>query len=146
MIARRAFAVALLALAAPAFAQPSSGGGNSGASRAQQRLTSADSFVPMPTFSTAVVVHSRARGTIVVDAGLDVPDATLRRRARSLQPRLVDALRTALSTYAATYHREQAAPDPDTLSRLMQGAVDRTLGTNGARVLLANIIYQRRAA
>lgn len=143
MIVRRAFAIALLALAAPAFAQPSANG-SGGASREQQRLTSADSFVPMPTFSTAVVVRSQSRGTLVVDAGLDVPDAALRRRVRGLQPRLVDALRTALSTYASTYHRERSAPDPDTLARLMQAAVDRTIGAPGARLLLANVIYQRR--
>lgn len=145
MIGRRAFACALFALAAaPALAQPSSGG-SGGASREQQRLTSADSFVPLPTLSTAVLAHSRARGTIVVDIGLDVPDATLRRRVQSLQPRLVDALRTALSTYAATYYRHRTAPDPETITRLMQTAVNRTMGGAGARVLLANVIYQHRA-
>ncbi len=143
MIARRAFAFALIAcVAAPnAPAQPSSGG----ATREQQRLTSADSFVPLPTLSTAVVVDSRARGTIVVDVGLDVPDEALRRRVQSLQPRLVDAVRTALSSYAGTYYRIRTAPDPDTMTRLMQSAVNRTMGAPGARLLLANVIYQQRA-
>ncbi len=61
-------------------------------------------------------------------------------------PRLRDALRTALATYAGTYYRDRTAPDPSQVSRLMQQAVDRTLGAPGARVLLANIIYQQRAA
>jgi flagellar basal body-associated protein FliL len=143
MFMRRAVLAAFVAalVAAPAYAQPSGGGD---ATREQQRLTSADSYVPLPTFSTAVVTMGRARGTLVVDVGLDTPDAALRARAQSLQPRLVDALRSALSTYASTYYRDRTAPDPDTLARLMQNAVNRTLGQNGARLLLSNLIYQHR--
>lgn len=143
MFMRRAVLAAIFAatVVAPAYAQPSGGGD---ASRESQRLTSADSYVPLPTFSTAVVTMGRARGTLVVDVGLDAPDAALRSRAQSLQPRLVDALRSALATYAGTYYRDRTAPDPDTLSRLMQSAVNRTLGSQGARLLLSNLVYQRR--
>jgi hypothetical protein len=77
--------------------------------------------------------------------GLDVPDAALRRRARLNAPRLNDAMLTALSTYASTYYRDRTAPEPAVLTRLMQQAADRVLGAPGARVLLANLIYQRRA-
>lgn len=77
--------------------------------------------------------------------GLDIPDADLRLRARLNAPRLRDTLRTALSTYASTYYRDRTSPDPEELTRLMQQAVDRTLGAAGARVLMVNIIYQRRA-
>ena len=58
--------------------------------------------------------------------------------------RVIVPLRTALATYASTYYRDRTAPDPAQMTRLMQQAVDRVLGTSGARVLLANIIYQRR--
>jgi hypothetical protein len=75
--------------------------------------------------------------------GLDVTDAALRQRARLNGPRLRDALRTALATYASTFYRDRTAPDPEELTRLLQQSVDRTLGAQGARVLLANIIYQR---
>jgi hypothetical protein len=126
--------------AAPAFAQPSPGTSNQDR---QQRLTSAESFVPMPTFSAGVIQRNASRGTLIVDMGLDVPDAELRRRARANEPRLRDALRTALSTYAVTYYRDRTAPDPATIARLMQQAVDRTLGAQGARVLMVNILYQR---
>lgn len=143
MLPRRAFMTAVLfAAAAPlAFAQPSSGGGD--ASREQQRLTSAESYIPMPTLSTAVLANSRARGMLVVDLGVDAPDAALRGRIAAMRPRVIDALRTALSTYASTYYRDRTAPDPDTLTRLMQTAVDRTMGRTGARLLLSNIVYQR---
>lgn len=135
-------ALALLAApAAPVVAQPPAPE-QAPASR-QERLTSAESYVPVPTLSASVLLRYSARGTIVVDMGLDIPDADLRRRAQLNGPRVRDALRTALATYASTYYRDRTAPDPAALTRLMQQATDRTLGAPGARVLLVNIIYQR---
>jgi hypothetical protein len=96
----------------------------------------------MPTFSAGILRRSTAGGTLVVDMGLDIPDETLRRRAQMNEPRLRDALRTALSNYASSYHRDNAAPDPMTIARLMQQSVDRTLGGAGARVLMVNVLYQ----
>lgn len=140
-------AVVLLAgFAAPAMAA----GGGSGSSSAQQqpasrqdRLTSAESYVPMPTLSAGVLQRNMNQGTMVVDMGLDIPDETLRRRALLNAPRLRDALRTALASYSSVYYRVQTAPNPAELTRQMQMSVDRVLGAQGARVLLANIIYQR---
>jgi hypothetical protein len=129
------------ALAAPAGAQ-TAGPEQAPASR-QERLTSAVSFVPQPTLSASVLLRYSARGTIVLDMGLDIPDPALRRRAQVNGPRVRDALRTALATYATTYYRDRTAPDPATLKRLLQQATDRTLGQTGAQVLLVNIIYQR---
>jgi hypothetical protein len=138
------FAVAFAVFAGPAMA---SGGGaapeQAPASR-QERLTSAESFVPLPTLSAGVLQRSSTLGTIVVDMGIDVPDEALRRRAQLNAPRLRDALRTALATYASTYYRDRTAPDPTVLTRIMQQQIDRVLGAQGARVLLVNIIYQRR--
>jgi hypothetical protein len=48
-----------------------------------------------------------------------------------------------LANYASVYYRVHTAPSPTELTRQMQMAVDRVLGAQGARVLLANIIYQR---
>jgi len=143
MFRRRAFLIAVAALvSASALAQPSS---SSSQDRGNNRaLTSAESYVPLPTLSAGVMSRRTRGGTFVVDVGLDVPDSSLRARARSSGPRLQDALRTALSTYANTYYRQNAAPDPATLARLLQGAVDRTLGARGARLLLANVVYQGR--
>jgi hypothetical protein len=91
-----------------------------------------------------VIQRNDNQGTIVVDMGLDIPDADLRRRAQLNAPRLRDALRTALANYSSTYYRVRTAPDPTELTRQMQVAVNRVLGARGARVLLANIIYQVR--
>ncbi len=99
--------------------------------------------MPMPTFSAGVLQRNDNQGTMVVDMGLDIPDAALRRRAQLNAPRLRDALRTALANYSSVYYRVQTAPNPTELTRQMQIAVDRVLGAEGAQVLLANIIYQR---
>jgi len=139
-------AVALLALAGPAVATGGSGGSTQAQAPAtrQERLTSAESFVPMPTLSAGVLQRNANRGMLVVDMGLDIPDAELRRRAQVNAPRLRDALRTALATYASTYYRDRTAPNPTELTRQFQLAINRTLNAEGARVLLVNIIYQRR--
>lgn len=126
-----------------------SGSGSSGAPQQapatrQERLTSAETYLPMPTFSAGVLQRNQNQGTIVVDMGLDIPDAALRRRAQLNAPRLRDALRTALATYSSVYYRVRTAPNPTELTRHMQAAVDRVLGAEGARVLLANIVYQRQ--
>lgn len=151
MFARLAIAAALfftVCLAPPAFA--AGGGSSSSATQQQQapatrqeRLTSAETYLPMPTLSAGVLQRNANQGTIVVDMGLDIPDAALRRRAQLNAPRLRDALRTALATYSSVYYRVHTAPSPAELTRQMQMAVDRVLGAQGARVLLANIIYQR---
>lgn len=108
----------------------------------QERLTSAESYLPLPTLSASVLQRHAHRGTLVVDMGLDIPDAALRQRARLRAPRLRDALRTALATYASTYYRDRTAPDPAALTRLMELAVNGALDGPGARVLLVNVIYQ----
>ncbi|MFZ2028800.1 MAG: hypothetical protein WAU68_00705 [Vitreimonas sp.] len=134
----------------PALAAGSgSGSGGEGSSEQapasrQERLTSADSWLPMPTLSAFILNRASIDSTIIVDMGIDVPDATLRRHANANGPRVRDALRTALTTYANTYYRSHTAPDPATITRLLQQAVDQTLGAQGGRVLLVNIMFQRR--
>ncbi len=135
-------ALALFA-ASPAAASGSGAQQQAPASR-QERLTSAETYMPMPTLSAGVLQRNSNLGTIVVDMGLDIPDGDLRRRAQLNAPRLRDALRTALATYSSTYYRARTAPDPTELTRQMQVAVNRVLGAPGARVLLANIIVQGR--
>ncbi len=140
--------VALLVFAAAAAPALASGGGSSGAPQQapatrQERLTSAETYLPMPTLSAGVLQRNSNQGTMVVDMGLDIPDADLRHRAVMNAPRIRDALRTALATYSSVYYRVHTAPNPTELTRQMQMSVDRVLGAPGARVLLANIIYQR---
>lgn len=144
---RSAIVAMLFVLVSPAPALATGGSGGSSQQQApasrQERLTSAESFVPVPTLSAAVLQRHASLGTIVVDMGLDIPDAELRRRAQLNGPRVRDALRSALAAYSSTYYRDRTAPDPAALTRLLQNSVDRVLGAQGARVLLVNIIYQR---
>lgn len=142
---RLIIAIFFATLAGPAAAAGGGGSQQQAPATRQERLTSAVSFVPMPTLSAGVLQRNASLGTIVVDMGLDVPDEALRNRVQLNAPRLRDSLRTALATYASTYYRDRTAPDPATLARLMQQSVDRVLGAQGARVLMVNIIYQRRA-
>lgn len=140
--------VALLVFAAAAAPALASGGGSSSSAQQapatrQERLTSAETYLPMPTLSAGVLQRNSNQGTMVVDMGLDIPDADLRHRAVMNAPRVRDALRTALATYSSVYYRVHTAPNPTELTRQMQMSVDRVLGAPGARVLLANIIYQR---
>jgi flagellar basal body-associated protein FliL len=141
--------LAIVMFAASVVPATAAGGGSSSSASAQQapatrqeRLTSAETYLPMPTFSAGVLQRNSNQGTMVVDMGLDIPDADLRRRALLNAPRLRDALRTALANYSSVYYRVHTAPSPTELTRQMQMAVDRVLGAPGARVLLANIIYQ----
>jgi hypothetical protein len=74
---------------------------------------------------------------------LDVPDAALRARVTGLMPRLRDALRQALTTYASAFMQPNMAPDADRIVAVMQSAVERTFGQPGARVLLIDLMMQR---
>ncbi len=143
-VSRRALWFGVFASVAGPAAATGSGSQQQAPATRQERLTSAETYHPMPTLSAGVLQRYSTRGTLVVDCGLDVPDAELRRRVRLNDPRLRDALRTALASYANTYYRDRSAPDPAALTRMMQQAIDRVLGASGAQLLLANIIYQRR--
>lgn len=134
----------LLIAAFAAFAAPSAFAQPQAAPDRQQRLTSAESYLPLPTLSAGVMGRYATSGTLVLDMGIDVQEAALRDRARVSQPRLVDGLRSALSSFANTYYRDRTVPDLVVLTRLLQASVDRTLGRPGARVLLTNLLYQGR--
>ncbi len=119
------------------------GGKSAPEPRGQRRLTSSPAYVPAPTLSAPLTSGYRFAGLLVVDVGFDVPDAKLRARVERMQPRLTDALRTALADYASTRFHVGAAPDADKIARTLQAATDRALAEPGARVLLANVMVQQ---
>jgi DNA-3-methyladenine glycosylase II len=98
-----------------------------------------DAQADLETAMTALVARDARLKPILAATGMPA----LRRRAQLNAPRLRDAIRTALANYSSVYYRVRTAPSPTELTRQMQAAVDRVLGAPGARVLLANIIYQR---
>jgi flagellar basal body-associated protein FliL len=146
---RRMFRSALLAaaLAVPlAFAPAALAAGKTKGApndEAARRISAAESYIPQFGLSATVSANYSRAGMIMVDAGLDVPDAALRARLSKSGPRVRDALRSAIAEYANTHFRPGGSPDPDTIARMMQIAIDREVGQPGAKVLLANVIVQR---
>jgi hypothetical protein len=128
-----------LAFAGPA--QAAGGAAKSGdVGRTAQRLTSAESYVPLPTIVIGVRVSGGGLGVMSVDLGLDVPDQKFRQQASATMPRLRDAMRAAASDYALVAYRAGSPPDPERIAMMLQTAVDRALGKPGAKVVLANIL------
>ncbi|WP_300544022.1 hypothetical protein [Maricaulis sp.] len=133
-----AFAAALC-LTGPALA----GGGGSPAPSEDSRhrtLTSSESYVPISALTATVQANHRAQGLLQIEAGLEVPDARLRRRVEQYMPRLRNAWVTALSVYTGVNYRFGDVPDADRIAQVLQEATDITLGQEGAEILIGMII------
>jgi flagellar basal body-associated protein FliL len=133
-------ALALIASAGPAFAADSKKKEDAGG---QRKISSAESYVVAPTLSAPITAQYTYAGLLTVDVGFDVPDVKLRTRVTTLQPKLTDAMRSALADYTHARFRQGGAPDPDRIQIMLQQAADRTLGGPGAKVLLANVMVQK---
>lgn len=141
MIRLSAVLLAACLLASPAaFAEAPKNDAGKGATR----LTSAPSFVPLPTIAAATPAGRAIGGMLTVDFALDVPDARLRTRAVAMRPRLMDALRATVADYALTRIRPGGPPDPDMISTLAQTSMDRTVGGPGVKVLITNVMITQR--
>lgn len=127
-------------LVAPAFAE---GAPKIDAGKGSTRLTSAESFVPLPTISAATPAGRAIGGMLTVDFALDIPDTRLRNRAIVMRPRLMDTLRATVADYALTRVRPGAPPDPDMISTLAQSGMDRNVGP-GIKVLITNVMIVER--
>lgn len=146
---RRLILAALLSVAASGLAIASDPAAKSAEappeSRAAKRISGSVAYVYGPTIVTALHVRiGMQRASLSVEIGWDVPDPALRSRMQLLRPRLNDAVRTALSEYALNRHRSGAAPDLDQITLLVQQATNATLGSTGARMMLANVVILQR--
>jgi len=130
-----------LAAAAPAAAEGKAKGSVN--DEAARRITVSEFYGPQFGLTAMVSANYARAGMIMVDAGLDVPDPAIRAKLQKSAPRIRDAMRSALADYANTHYRPGAAPDPETIARMLQFAVDREAGP-GAKVLLANVMMQRQ--
>jgi len=120
-------------LAAPAFA-------GEGGKPKKKRVTDAEEFMEIPYLAATISDDGRVAGLLQVEAGLDIPDARLRRKAEALMPRLRDAYTDALTAYAGRLYRPGDAPDADRIAALLQSATDRVLEEEGAHVLLGMVM------
>jgi hypothetical protein len=107
-----------------------------------QRPTSAASFLQLSTINAPIAAKYRFRGALVVESGLDIPDAKLRSEAQALRPRLQDAARAAAAEFAQTRYRAGSSPDVETMAARMQAAADQVLGKPGAKLLLVSVMVQ----
>jgi hypothetical protein len=139
-----AIAILALALTSPAFAEGGAAPPKNDAGKGATRLSSAASYVPLPPINAATPAGRAIGGMLSVEFCLDIPDSRLRTRTIAMRPRVIDALRATVADYALTRVRQGGAPDPEQLSRLSQGALDRTLGAAGAKLLICNIMITDR--
>lgn len=129
------FCTLTLAFGAVAQARSAEGGG--------KRTTSGASFVQFATINAPIASRYRFGGALVVESGLDIPDAKLRAQAQALRPRVQDALRAAVADFAQTRYRPGAAPNVAVMGQVMQAAVDKVLGQpGGAKLLLVSVMVQ----
>lgn len=129
---RRRLCAALVALSA-------AGAARAGEAQGEKKKGGGVSYIQFPTLTATVFRPDGRRGVLTVEAGVDIPDARLRTRAGLLLPRLRAAYVQLLGTYAAGLP-PGSPPDPDYLSRALQGQTNQVLGQSGARLLLGTII------
>ena len=122
------FTFALSAGEVPAAENASEGGGH--------KATSSTSFVAFDPFYSTVLDGERARGLLMVEMGLDVPDEKLRERVNLALPTLRDAYVRSLSAYATTAVRLYRQPNLEDIVARMQAVTDQMLGKKGAAKVL----------
>ena len=93
----------------------------------------------MDPIYTTIVADNHAAGMLMVGAGLDVPDETLRDEVNRSLPVLRDAYVRNLMTFTANVVRTDTQPDVGMIADRLQAVTDRALGKKGAKVLLAQV-------
>jgi flagellar basal body-associated protein FliL len=104
---------------------------------AQRKTTQSESYIMIEPLYASILDGARSRGLLLVEIGLDVPDAKLRDRVNQAMPTLRDAYVRSLLTYAATAVRPWRQPDVEDIANRMQAVTNRVIGKDGAKVLMA---------
>jgi hypothetical protein len=105
-----------------------------------KRITGSENYVPTFGLRASISRGFRVEGMLSVDAGLDIPDAKVRRQAEAVRPRLMSAMRDAVLSYASLSYVVGDRPDADMLRLRIQKAVDGVLGKGAATVALASVM------
>ena len=106
---------------------------------AQHKTTQSESYIIVEPIYASILDGTRPRGLLLVELGLDVPDAKLRDRINQSLPALRDAYVRSLLTYAATAVRPWRQPNVEDIASRMQVITDRMVGREGAKVLMAQL-------
>jgi flagellar basal body-associated protein FliL len=104
---------------------------------AQRKTTQSESYVMIEPMYASILDGIKPRGLLLVELGLDVPDAKLRDRVTQNLPALRDAYLRSLLTYAATAVRPWRQPNVEDIANRMQTITNRVVGRQGAKVLMA---------
>jgi len=129
----------ILALAALGTSAPPPASEEAPAGPSARMLSTAQSYVRMDPVSASVRAGGYMGGVLEVQFSLDIPDEALREQARAQTLRLRDGYVTALTSYGGLGYRTGQVPDFVRITRLLQQSTDRTLGTQGAEVLIRSI-------
>jgi len=108
------------------------------------RVTGSANYMPTFGLRASITRGNKVRGVLAVDAGIDVPDAKLRKQIEATKPRLMSAMRDAVLAYANLSYTVGAPPDADLLKSRMQKAVDAQIGPGKAKVALASVLVFRQ--
>ncbi len=128
-----AFATALVA--APARA-------DDGKQMPAHKITQAVSYVGLNPMYATVLDNGRPVGLLLVSIGLNIPDATLRASVLRALPVLRDSYLRNLMSFTAAAVRPWRQPDVNVIARRMQGVTDRSLHSQGAKVLLGQVMIR----
>ena len=104
---------------------------------AQRKTTQSESFVPIDPMYATILEGSKPRGLLMIEFGLDIPDAAMRARVSHALPALRDAYVRSLMAYGSTAVRAWRQPNVDDIATRMQTITDRLMGGPGAKVLMA---------
>jgi len=126
----------LVALAIPLFSGSAALGAESNAP-AQRKTTQSESYIQIEPMYASILDGIKPRGLLLVEVGLDVPDAKLRDRVTQNLPALRDAYVRSMLTYASTAIRPWRQPSVEDIATRMQTITDRLVGGPGAKVLMS---------
>jgi len=126
LIALSAVLVSALPIASASAAEP-----------AARKTTQSESYIVVEPIYSTILDGNKPLGLLMVELGLDVPDAGLRDRVTQALPALRDAYVRSLLNYAATAVRPARQPNVDEIANRMQAITDKMVGHEGARVLMA---------
>jgi flagellar basal body-associated protein FliL len=103
---------------------------------AQHKTTTSLTYVIIDPIYSTIHDGGKPRGLLMVELGLDVPDAALRADVNRFLPLLRDAYVRSLLTYAATTVRPNRQPNVEDIGNRLQAITDKVMGKQGARVLM----------
>ena len=127
----------LAAVAMPLLTGSAPAAGAEANAPAQRKTTQSESYIPIEPMYASILDGMRPRGLLLIEIGLDVPDAALRGRITQNLPALRDAYLRSLLSYAATAVRPTRQPNVDDIANRMQAITNRVVGREGAKVLMA---------